>query len=612
MQHLQKDQILLEFKNLSVEFESSYGANKVLDNISFKLNRQQCLAITGESGSGKTVLSYAILGLLPKNAHITSGQILYYANSREAPVDLVHLARAGELRAYRGRSISMIFQEPMTSLSPLHTLADQIGEVARIHCNASRKQARQLTLEMLRAVSFPNPEQALNTYTFQLSGGLRQRAMIAMALLCKPALLIADEPTTALDVTTQARILKLLKTTQHDMNMSLLLITHDFGIVANMADRALVIYQGKLMEAGRVNKLLYTPRHPYLKNLIAAVPKLHFDSEPLNLESQEHGTPFFQLKNVSVSYEDNKAEKQLALRDVDLTLYNGECLGLVGESGSGKTTLAHSLMAALPVQAGQIIVNNGKAASVLAELTKEQLREFRKNVQLVFQDPHASLPPHMSVAEIISEPLLIHKIGTPKQRQQRLDELLNLIGLPLSSKNRYPHAFSGGQKQRIGIARALACQPRVLICDEPTSALDVTVQQRIVCLLKTIRKQFALTYLIVSHDLAVIQQLADRIAVMCQGRLVEVGPTAAVINQPAHPYTKALLQAVPTIEPDHKMDFAHLAGKNVSSPSMWPLPYKLMGHEKTRMQPLGNGHYVALNEAHMKNVHISLPVRPHE
>ncbi len=593
---------LLDVKGLTVEFRGDDGLHDVVRDVSFSVPQNKCVALVGESGSGKTVISKAIMGILPAKAKITSGQILFNnIRSRSAPIDIAKLPPTGAgMRAIRGNQIAMIFQEPMVSLSPLHTIDDQISEAAKLHRSVGRKEARELTKEMLRLVRFPEPDRAIRAYPFELSGGLRQRALIAMALICRPSLLIADEPTTALDVTIQAEILKLIKDVQAELNMTLLMITHDFGVVTNMADEVVVVYNGELMEKGSTEDLFMRPEHPYLKALLNAVPSLSMDPDerlvpirpikprrkqegvsPHTVHQGFGGAPLIQLEEVSktFTFKNLRSKKRrgmtTALDNVSLTVRKGECLGIVGESGSGKTTAALAMLRAFPLTSGKITYTTENGPQDIQDFTEAELFQYRKKAQIIFQDPFSSLNPRRTLNEILQEPLIIHKMGNSLTQGTRILELMDLVGLSPRYLRRYPHSFSGGQRQRIGIARALALNPEFLICDEPTSALDVSVQAQILNLLKDLKDELGLTYVFVSHNLAVVDYISDRIAVMCKGKLVEVGPTRQVIDNPIHPYTSALLKAVPEPSLDHKLDFAALDEGAGSDPYQWPSPFRM-------------------------------------
>ncbi len=619
---------LLTVNDLHVSFNTPAGPLEAVRGVSFRIKRGSCVAIVGESGSGKSVCAQAIMGILPRNAQITRGQILFASKENETPVDLAQLDLRGEdYRAIRGGQISIIFQEPMTSLSPLHTIGNQISEAVELHENLNAKATRQRCIDILSLVHFPNPERAYKTYPFELSGGLRQRAMIAMALVCSPALLIADEPTTALDVTVQAQILGLIKELQHELNMAVLMITHDMGVVTNVAEEVVVVYQGAVMESGTVEDIFTTPKHDYLKALLQAVPRLDsapdqrlqplraIDPKPGQL-LQNYGkdrqtgaraqtilslqnlTKRFTIRKESFSLKRKPARTVTAVNNVSLDIRRGECLGLVGESGCGKTTLAKMVMGALSTDDGQILFDDGGTQIDLAKFNDKQLIPFRQRIQYIFQDPFGSLNPRMTLLNILSEPLQIHGIGEPAYQRELVMELVDLVGLDPRHLNRYPHSFSGGQRQRIGIARALILQPELLICDEPVSALDVSVQAQVLNLLKDLQKVFDLTYLFISHDLAVVKYLADRIAVMCQGNLVEVAPGAELFRAPRHPYTRALLASVPTPDLNHKLDFALIRDGGATDPKNWPEPYyasreaAARGGKTLRLIDLGGGHFV--------------------
>ncbi|MEP2707233.1 MAG: ABC transporter ATP-binding protein [Roseibium sp.] len=610
---------VLSIEGLTVDFNTAEGRIRAVDDVSFVVPENRTVALVGESGSGKTVISQTIMGLLPTAASISSGKvILADPTGSEPPVDIATLERKGpQMRHLRGNRVAIIFQEPMTSLSPLHTIGDQIGEAALLHRNVSGAEARELTKEMLRLVQFPDPERALDTYPFELSGGLRQRAMISMAMICRPALLIADEPTTALDVTIQAEILKLIREVQSELRMSVLMITHDFGVVANMADEIAVIYHGKIMEKGTAQQLFTDPKHDYLKALLNAVPSFHMDKDerlvpirPIELKSEdltknrphcnvEPGETLVEMRDVTKKFTLRKGsffggspKSMTALDCINLTIKRGECLGLVGESGSGKTTAAKVILRALDIEGGDVRYNRGEGLENVAELSGERLMDYRRRVQLIFQDPFSSLNPRMTINDILTEPFEVHKIGTPAERAERARSLMSLVGLDPRFLRRYPHSFSGGQRQRIGIARALALNPEFILCDEPTSALDVSVQAQILNLLQDLKRDLNLTYLFVSHNLAVVDYVADRVAVMCRGRLVEVGETRNVISNPLHPYTKALLSAVPEPDLSAPLDFATLDANRASEPETWPEPFRLVDGVLPSLVELEPDHFV--------------------
>ena len=619
---------LLDVRDLNINFRlHAQGRIRAVRGVSFRVRPGSTVALVGESGSGKSVISQAIMGVLPGSAEL-SGQILFndrqagnHAGASPPALDIAALEPNGSpMRAIRGGRISMIFQEPMTSLSPLHTVGNQISEAVLLHQDADRATALDLTCEMLARVGFPDPKKALHTYPFELSGGLRQRAMIAMALVCRPALLIADEPTTALDVTIQAQILQLLQSLQSELHMAVLLITHDLGVVANMAEEVVVIYHGELMESGTIDDIFGDPRHPYLRALIRAVPRVgmqpgerltplrevarmdggHLGSGAGDLQSAENGQVVLEVRGLSKRFAIRGSgllgagggHGVQALDDVSFDIRRGECLGLVGESGCGKTTVSKIILRALAPDAGSIRYDDGQGLHSLLALSDEQLVAMRRKIQYIFQDPVSSLNPRMTVFDIISEPLIIHGQSDREARASIVKELMQHVGLDPRFLSRYPHSFSGGQRQRIGIARALALNPELIICDEPVSALDVSVQAQVLNLLKDLQESLGLTYLFISHNLAVVDYMADRIAVMCAGYLVEVAPREVLFRDPVHPYTKALLSAVPRPDPARKLDLSALMEGKVSEPSAWSWPFGVTGDDRPNLLNLGDGHYV--------------------
>jgi len=613
---------LLTVRDLAIDFQVHDSVMRAVDGVSFRVRPGSTVALVGESGSGKSVISQAIMGILPRAGRIAAGQIRFSPSGTDGDaVDIATLhPDSGEMRTIRGGQISIIFQEPMTSLSPLHTVGDQIGEALHLHRKVDEKEGEAIVSDMLHRVGFKNPQKAMETYPFELSGGLRQRAMIAMALICRPALLIADEPTTALDVTIQAQILKLLLDLQQEFGMAILMITHDLGVVANMAEEVVVMYRGKLMEAGTRDDIFRKAEHPYLKALLHAVPR--FDMKPGERlvplreikyepgvlahervawpEEADAAGPLLSVRHVSKSFSIRKSgwigggveATVLAVDDVSFDIKRGECLGLVGESGCGKTTLSKILLRAVTADAGEVLFNDRGVTRNVFDLTPELLVSFRRKVQFVFQDPFSSLNPRMTVFDIISEPLVIHGLGDADSRAERVRELMRLVGLDVRYLNRYPHSFSGGQRQRIGIARALALHPDLLFLDEPVSALDVSIQAQILNFLKDLKQELGLTYLFISHDLAVVDYIADRIAVMCAGRLVELAPRQKLFHRPAHPYTRALLAAVPEPNPDRRLNLSALMEGRHSLPAAWPRPFTLDGTAPAALIDLGDGHFV--------------------
>jgi peptide/nickel transport system ATP-binding protein len=619
---------VLQIRDLRVYLEVDAGTVKAVDGVSFRIPEGRTVALVGESGSGKSMVAQAVMSILPRVARYESGEILFHdPKVPGSVVDIARLDPEGErVRAIRGGRISIIFQEPMTALSPLHTVGNQIGESLLLHRSSlGPAERREAVLEMLRLVGFADPVKAEHTYPFELSGGLRQRAMIAMALVCRPALLVADEPTTALDVTIQAQILQLVQSLQAELKMAMLLITHDLGIVANMAEEVVVMYHGKVVESGTVEDIFRDPRYPYLKALMRAVPRFNMaPGERLTPIREVHaatghllsgsgrppqegvasGEPLLVVRNLVKRFETRKtsllgrklAGEVRAVDDVSFHVGAGECLGLVGESGCGKTTTAKMLLRSVTPDRGEIVFNDRGARRDVLALGGEELFSYRRKVQFVFQDPFSSLNPRMTVNDILSEPLVIHGIGDEEERFARVKELMTLVGLDVRYLRRYPHSFSGGQRQRIGIARALALGPQLLICDEPVSALDVSVQAQVLNLLLDLKQALNLTYIFISHNLAVVHYLADRIAVMCAGRLVELASAAELFRNPVHPYTKALLAAVPDPDLDRKLDFAALMEGKASDPSAWPAPFALGGGERAAMLDIGADHLVRAHQ----------------
>ncbi|MEA3533966.1 ABC transporter ATP-binding protein [Rhizobium sp. CC-YZS058] len=632
---------LLRIEELSVSFSIFGGRIEAVRGASLRVLPGKVTALVGESGSGKSVISQAVMGILPKTAQ-SSGRILFNdPKLKNGPLDLAALQPEGaQMREVRGNRIGMIFQEPMTSLSALHTVGNQISESLKIHRDMTKDERRARTEEMLGLVGFPNPKRAYDMYPFELSGGMRQRAMIAMALVCNPSLLIADEPTTALDVTIQAQILQLLKDLQSRFNMAMLLITHDLGVVANMADEVVVVYHGEIMEAGPVEAIFRRPSHPYLKGLMKAVP--HFDMKPgqrlkalrdvpvdvETLVSKRKDKPvpaaprppqrlaadglpdpasdvILSVRHIGKTFSSRKggwwrkgeASLHKAVDDVSFDIRRGECLGLVGESGCGKTTVSKILMRAVTPDSGSVMLNSTAGPIDVLHAKGKTLDDLRTRMQMVFQDPVSSLSPRMTVQNILSEPLEIHDRGDPAMRKLKVKALLKAIGLNAQHLNRYPHSFSGGQRQRIGIARALALGPDLLICDEPVSALDVSVQAQILNLLKDLQAELGLTYLFISHNLAVVDYMADRIAVMCAGRIVELAPRESLMRAPVHPYTKALLAAVPFPDLDRPLDFAALRAGGAADKTRWNGAFLPGDGDPATLAPanIADGHWVLAN-----------------
>jgi peptide/nickel transport system ATP-binding protein len=533
---------ILEVTNLGVDFWVDGTWYPAAIDMNYDVRPGEVLAIVGESGSGKSSSSMALLGLLPSNARV-SGSIKLKGREITTISDR-------QLRMIRGRDVAVIFQEPMTALNPVYTVGFQIVEVLRLHMDMGPAQAKERAIELLGMVEMPNPVQAFDKYPHQFSGGQRQRAMIAMAISCDPVLLIADEPTTALDVTVQAEILDLMRNLRKRLNSAIVLITHDMGVVADLADKIIVMKDGEIVESAPIQQLFDKPAHPYTKQLLAAVPTLGGEdvaiTQALANAEKAHAEPVLSLKDVAIEYPKNgRVPAFRAVDGVSLDIFPGEVVGLVGESGSGKTTIGRAAVGLLPVVEGSLTINGMD----LADAKPNQLREIRKQIGIVFQDPGSSLNPRFPIGQCIGEPMLLAGVAKGKDLEKRVETLLDQVELPRSFRNRYPHELSGGQRQRVGIARALALSPSLFVADEPTSALDVSVQARFLILLQELQQQLQFACLFVSHDLAVVDVLVHRIAVMHNGKLVEVGTKDEILRHPKDPYTKSLIAAVPLPDP---------------------------------------------------------------
>ncbi len=526
--------LALEIAGLTVALPPGSDRPHALHDVSLSVAAGEILCVVGESGSGKSMTAAAVMRLLPPGVDVTAGVI------RLAGRDLLSLSEA-EMRRVRGARIAMIFQEPMTALNPLRTIGDQIGEGFRIHTDLSRSEIHSRTLALLDEVRIPDPTATIDVYPHALSGGQRQRAMIAMALALEPAVLIADEPTTALDVTTQAQILALIQDLRARRGMAVLFITHDFGVVAQIADRIAVMQDGIVVEQGKAADILDNPQHPYTKTLIAAVPPLVAAYQP----GKTPGPPILVLEGVTKTYGKRRLFRKAgrlvrAVADVSLSLPRGSTLGIVGESGSGKSTLARCIVRLLDTDTGSINLDGID----LTRLSRRAMRDQAPRVQMVFQDPYASLNPRRRAGELVAQGPMVH--GTPRaEAMEQARTLFASVGLPPQSMQRFPHEFSGGQRQRIGLARALALRPELLVADEAVSALDVSVQAQVLQLLAGLRERLGLSVLFITHDLRVAARICDRIAVMRDGVVVEQGTAAQVFGAPSHDYTKALLASVP-------------------------------------------------------------------
>ncbi len=530
---------ILKVENYNVDFWVDGVWYPAAIDMNYEIRPGEVLAIVGESGSGKSSSSMGLMGLLASNAR-TSGSVKVKGTEMLG-------AKAKQLQKFRGKEVAYIFQEPMTALNPLYTIGFQISETLRTHFDMTPKAARAKAIELLEMVEIPNPAQSVDKYPHQLSGGQRQRAMIAQSLACEPSLLIADEPTTALDVTVQAEILDLMRNLKDKLNSAVLLITHDMGVVADLADRILVMKDGFTVEQGTSDQIFNRPEHPYTQQLLAAVPKLgSVAKRELEISVPQ---PVLKLDGVEITYpKRGRIPAFTAAKDISFEIYPGEILGLVGESGSGKTTVGRAAIGLLPTKAGtiQLVGKNITGAS------QKELRDIRQHTGIVFQDPGSSLNPRLPIGESIGEPLLLAGRAKGEELNKMVEDLLDSVELPRSYRNRYPHELSGGQRQRVGIARALALRPDLLIADEPTSALDVSVQARFLELLLELQDQLKFACLFISHDLAVVDMLAHRIAVMQHGELVEIGERDQILKNPQKEYTKRLISAVPVPDPEEQ------------------------------------------------------------
>ena len=575
----------------------------VVDSASFSVDSGETLALVGESGSGKTLCCRSVLQILPPAAKILSGTITFTSDEQQ-----LNLAKASEkeLLRVRGNRIAMIFQEPMRSMSPLHTIGNQVSEVLRLHCDCDIREAKAIVLDEFDEVGFPDPERTYNAYPFELSGGMLQRAGIAMATVASPDVLIADEPTTALDMTTQALVLGLLKKMQRKNGMALIIVTHDLGVVANLADRVVVMNKGTVVEQGTAKRILNDPGHGYTRMLIRSAAQMpDADDTALHTDYQEHraagsDSPILELIDISKTFTSRasvpwkKPEIIQAVNQVDLSLKRGSTLAIVGESGSGKSTLGRIAMGSIaPDPGGNVFFRESEldARFDVNKMDDGQLWAFRCKAQVVFQDPHSSLSPRMRVIDAICEPLDIHRIGTIENRREKAVHLLERVGLHKSMLLRYPHAFSGGQRQRLCIARALALEPKLLVLDEPTSALDVSVQARVLDLLEQLRDELQLSYLFISHDLAVVARVADEIAVMRRGYIVERAATETLLAAPKHPYTRALIAAHPEPDTDKRINLDAVA-QGAGEPDSWGDEFKFLRNEIPPLRQHSPGHWL--------------------
>ncbi len=527
--------VLLTVDNLSVSFNTRLGVTKAVQQVSFSVNRGEITAIIGESGSGKSVACYSLLGLIPMPpGSIDSG------SARFDGQDLLQLNEA-ELRQIRGRDIAMVFQDPMTCLNPYLTIGTQLMEPLRYHKKIDKRQAQARALELLDEVGIRDPDGTFHGFPHQLSGGMRQRVMIAMALINEPALLIADEPTTALDVTIQAQILELLADIQRKRDIGIVFISHDLAVVAEIADQIIVMKKGQVVERGDSRAIFSRAQHRYTQQLLAAIPS---GSKPAGMDTATKNKPLVRVSNLHWEFPRVGQAPLKVVNDASFDIARGATVGLVGESGSGKSTIGRCLLRLLPVAPAQVIIDEHDVGA----LGKSELKKLRRHIQIVFQDPFASLNPRMSVFDTLAEPLLLHGIANRETVDAAVAKLMDDVGLARSFGTKYPHEFSGGQRQRIAIGRALATTPRFIVADEPVSALDVTIQAQILDLLMELQEAYNLTMLFISHDLAVVRQIADELLVLHRGKIVEQGSANAIFEQPKHPYTQRLLQSIPSYE----------------------------------------------------------------
>lgn len=574
---------ILKVNNLHVSFQSHDEERSAIRGVSFEVYKGETLGIVGESGSGKSVTARSIMRLLPSPpAHLKEGEIIFLGDNLAAKSEK-------QMEHIRGREIGMIFQDPMSSLNPTIRVGEQISESLVKHRKLSRKAARQEALEMLKQAGIRDSEMRYQQYPHEFSGGMRQRVMIAIALVCQPALLIADEPTTALDVTIQAQILNLMKHMQERLGTSIILITHDLGVVAGMCDRIVVMKDGEIVETGTTEDIFARPQHPYTQRLLNALPRLDEKKKPkapglLIQGAGEAKRPLLEVRSLKQHFDLGKGRVLRAVNDISFHIREGETLGMVGESGSGKSTTGRSILRLHEPTGGDVLFQ-GMAVN---RLNAHEMKTMRRHMQMIFQDPYASLNPRFKVLDIIGEALDVHNMaGSKSERKKRVEELLDLVGLDPAFAIRYPHEFSGGQRQRIGIARALAVEHKFIVCDEPLSALDMSIQAQVVKLLEELQQRLGLTYLFIAHDLSMVKHISDRVAVMYMGRIVELAESEELYTNPQHDYTKSLLAAIPV--PDPKIEA--LKKRVLLEEQSGGDKYNL---EQSSLVEISAGHWVAL------------------
>ena len=602
------DQPIAQIENLRVEFQTKDGPVVGVEDVSFSINSGETVCVVGESGSGKSVSSLSLMRLVEYGGGEITGGRMIFDRKDKGPMELRD-ADADLMRTIRGNEIGMIFQEPMTALNPVFTVGRQLTEGLRVHRGMTKAQAEARALELMRQVRIPEPEKRLAQYPHELSGGMRQRVVIAIALACEPRLLIADEPTTALDVTIQAEILALMDRLKRETGTAVMFITHDMAVVAQMADRVVVMFRGNKVEEGTVEEIFENPQHPYTKALLAAVPKLgemrgKAAPEPMKLLGRNQG----EIKPILGTQEPLLAVSGLTTRfpvtggllrrtianvhaaeDVSFTINKGQTLSLVGESGCGKSTVGRSLLRLVEPMAGQITLDGVE----IMDLSQSELRDARRDMQMIFQDPFASLNPQMQLMEQVAEPMRNYGTASGKELTDRIEMLFDRVELPRSFLRRFPHELSGGQRQRVAIARALALNPKLIVADEAVSALDVSVQAQVVNLMMELQAELGLSYLFISHDMAVVERVSHYVGVMYLGRIVEMGPRAAVFEDPRHPYTQALMKAVPIADPRKRKDEKDLNFKPIPSP-MHPAGY---APEPSKYEEVSPEHFVLLTDS---------------
>lgn len=572
---------ILQVSHLSVSFEARDREVAAVRDVSFEVRKGETLGIVGESGSGKSVTARSIMRLLPSPpAYINGGEIWF------AGTNLAEYSEK-QMEGIRGKDIGMIFQDPMTSLNPTMKIGEQISESLIKHLKVSRQEAKEQALEMLKLVGIRHAELRYHQYPHEFSGGMRQRVMIAIALACRPALLIADEPTTALDVTIQAQILSLMKSMQERFGTSIILITHDLGVVAGMCDRVLVMKDGEIVERGTTEEIFDHARHPYTLKLLNSLPRLDEQKVPKPAATILSGSavkPLIEVKALKQYFDLGKGRVLKAVNDISFHIHEGETLGVVGESGSGKSTTGRAILRLHQPTGGEVLYQG----MPVNHLSSKEMKTMRRYMQMIFQDPYASLSPRLKIADIIGEALDVHRLaGSRAERKKRIEELLDLVGLDPVFAERYPHEFSGGQRQRIGIARALAVDPKFIVCDEPLSALDVSIQSQVVGLLEDLQQRLGLTYLFIAHDLSMVKRISDRVAVMYMGKIVELAESEELYANPQHAYTRSLLDAIPV--PDPKIE-----SRKKREPAEGPWEEDRYNVENSQLVEVSKGHWVAL------------------